>query len=108
METVAQKRDNVALTMNLFYHKVRRFMVVHFRIKYVRESIDVREGACDQCGQCCKIIVQCPFLSEADGHTSCRIYKLRPLQCRAFPLHDNDLRDIEYKCSFRFRNTDDA
>ncbi len=83
-------------------------MVVHFRVKYVREGINAREGSCDQCGQCCKIIVRCPFLLEKDGHTSCRVYKFRPLQCRAFPLHDDDLKDIDYKCTFRFKNPDDV
>ena len=108
MDVVIQKRDILNNTMILFYHKVKRFVLVHFRRQFVRESINAREGTCDQCGQCCKIVVHCPFLSEKDGHTSCRIYKFRPLQCRAFPLYERDMDDIEYKCSYRFRNNDGA
>ncbi|MGC8578837.1 MAG: YkgJ family cysteine cluster protein [bacterium] len=65
----------------------------------------MRTGECDRCGVCCKIVFNCPFLSEKGGHTTCLIYKYRPIQCRAFPLNEHDLMDIEYKCSYRFKNT---
>ena len=107
-DVVVQKRDILNNIVILFYHKVKRFVLVHFRRHSVRESLHLREGTCDQCGQCCKIVIHCPFLTAEDGHTSCRIYKFRPLQCRAFPLNEHDMDDIEYKCSYRFKNNDDA
>ena len=47
-----------------------------------------RQGECNRCGACCKILFRCPFLgTDADGQYTCRIYEKRFAQCRLFPLH---------------------
>jgi hypothetical protein len=61
-----------------------------------------REGECNRCGACCKILFRCPFLKEdAAGQFECRIYDKRFAQCRLFPLHPADLREVE-GCSYSF------
>lgn len=45
-----------------------------------------RRGACNRCGQCCKLPFPCPFLRfDAEGLSSCAVYYARPPSCRKYP-----------------------
>jgi Fe-S-cluster containining protein len=45
-----------------------------------------RRGQCIRCGACCKLPNVCPFLGyDSEGKAICRIYNLRPLNCRKYP-----------------------
>ncbi len=62
-----------------------------------------RRGSCLNCGACCKFVVECPFLKEAEGKqgsTYCKIYPLRPLQCRKYPRSKKE--QIHQPCGYRF------
>jgi Fe-S-cluster containining protein len=62
-----------------------------------------RQGECNRCGACCKILFRCPFLgTDAEGQYTCRIYEKRFAQCRLFPLHAADLRELGEECSYTF------
>jgi Fe-S-cluster containining protein len=83
--------------------KVRRFV----QANVLREDTDAllsrRKGDCNRCGACCKILFQCPFLgTDAEGQYTCRIYDQRFAQCRLFPLHAEDLRELGEQCSYSF------
>ncbi|MHB8423406.1 MAG: hypothetical protein ACYC9S_03635 [Leptospirales bacterium] len=83
--------------------KLRRFFLCFFQPAKVAERVSRREGECDQCGACCKIVFSCPFLAEYGTHTACRIYNsFRPMACQAFPLDQKDLADVEFNCTFFF------
>ena len=88
----------------LIYNKIARFFIVHFKPSAVQKGIDAREGQCNQCGVCCNIFFHCPFLKKDETHTVCSIYKMRPLQCKAFPFREQDIKDINYQCTFKFPN----
>ncbi|HSB61031.1 MAG TPA: hypothetical protein VLI67_04890 [Vicinamibacteria bacterium] len=82
--------------------KVRRFL----QAKLLKEDTDallsLRRGECNRCGACCKILFRCPFLAtDEDGSYTCRIYEKRFAQCRLYPLHAEDLREVE-ECSYTF------
>lgn len=82
--------------------KVRRFI----QAKFMRQDTDAllarRQGECNRCGACCKILFRCPFLgTDADGQYTCRIYEQRFDQCRLYPLHAEDLREVA-ECSYTF------
>jgi hypothetical protein len=83
--------------------KVRRFFQAKLSSEAERsERLARREGECNRCGACCKILFRCPFLAEdAEGQFVCRIYDKRFAQCRLFPLHPADLREVE-GCSYSF------
>ncbi len=38
----------------------------------------------------------CVFLTRGDGRATCRIYPVRPLQCRTWPFWDSNLRSPEH------------
>jgi Fe-S-cluster containining protein len=83
--------------------KTRRFV----QSTLVKQDTDAllaqRRGECNRCGACCKILFRCPFLgTDAGGQYTCRIYEKRFAQCRLFPLHAQDLRELEEQCSFTF------
>jgi|UniRef100_A0A7C3QT72 hypothetical protein len=83
--------------------KLRRFLLCLLYPSRVQESVRKREGECDQCGACCKIVLSCPFLIEYGSHTACRIYNsFRPMACRTFPLDQRDIEDVEHHCTFFF------
>ncbi|AFS53227.1 hypothetical protein BOX30_07545 [Leptospirillum ferriphilum] len=89
--------------------KVRRFLLCLFFPSRVQESVRKREGECDQCGACCKIVLSCPFLVEYGSHTECRIYNtFRPMACRSFPLDQRDLDDVNRQCTYSFPNKNPA
>jgi hypothetical protein len=86
--------------------KARRFALVRFRPGYVARQTALREGECNRCGRCCKILFRCPFLKEGEGGEShCRIYGQRFDQCVAFPIDDRDLADVDFNCTYSFRKT---
>ena len=89
--------------------KLRRFLLCLFFPSRVQESVQKREGECDQCGACCKIVLSCPFLEEYGSHTACRIYNtFRPMACRSFPLDQRDLDDVGRQCTYSFPNENPA
>ncbi|MBU4246491.1 MAG: YkgJ family cysteine cluster protein [Nanoarchaeota archaeon] len=49
-----------------------------------------RKGNCIQCGKCCELPVKCPFLYKKDGRNYCRIYNVRPLNCRKYPRTESE------------------
>ena len=86
--------------------KTRRFV----QSTLVKQDTDAllakRQGECNRCGACCKILFRCPFLgTDAEGQYTCRIYEKRFAQCRLFPLHAADLRELEEECSYTFSAT---
>lgn len=83
--------------------KVRRFVQSNLLTQDVDALLARRQGECNRCGACCKILFRCPFLgTDGDGQFTCRIYDKRFAQCRLFPLHAKDLLELEEQCSFSF------
>jgi hypothetical protein len=83
--------------------KVRRFVQTTVLRPNVSSLLARRHGECNRCGACCKILFRCPFLgTDADGQYTCRIYARRFAQCRLFPLHAADLREVGGECSYTF------
>lgn len=57
-----------------------------------------RQGECNRCGMCCKIVLRCPFLHEADQQTACLIYTSTrhvPPPCLSYPFDPADLADVQ-------------
>jgi Fe-S-cluster containining protein len=66
-----------------------------------------RRGQCIQCGACCKLPNVCPFLkSNGDGRIYCRIYPIRPLNCRKYPRTPSEHITTD-TCGFRFEDRED-
>ncbi|KAF0240600.1 MAG: hypothetical protein FD167_4135 [bacterium] len=89
----------------------RRFFMAFIAPQSYRDRIKTRlEGSCNNCGHCCRVNFNCPFLKELpDGKGQCTIYltKHAPKVCVAFPLDPWDLEEIQRtiapnKCSFSF------
>jgi len=82
--------------------KIRRFVAAKVLREDTEPLLAKRQGECNRCGACCKILFRCPFLgTDAEGQYTCRIYDKRFAQCRLFPLHPQDLREVE-ECSYTF------
>jgi Fe-S-cluster containining protein len=82
--------------------KLRRFVQAKFMNQDNEALLAKRQGECNRCGACCKILFRCPFLgTDAEGQFTCRIYERRFEQCRLFPLHAADLREVA-ECSYTF------
>ncbi|MEI6125793.1 MAG: hypothetical protein WCQ99_04480 [Pseudomonadota bacterium] len=78
---------------------VRRFLLNKFSRKHVMHQISIRKGTCSQCGQCCRLIFRCPFLT---GEGKCFIYTHgRPQQCRTFPIDTRDIAEVN-NCGYYF------
>ncbi len=78
----------------LFWGKIRRFYLGHFRPGYVESKISLRRGECLRCGTCCALLYACPELEDLpDGNTRCRIHEKRPKNCSIFPVDQADLKD---------------
>ncbi len=61
-----------------------------------------RKGKCVNCGACCRLPVDCPFLKPGpDGKIFCSIYAFRPLNCRKYPRTESELI-TEDTCGYRF------
>jgi len=83
--------------------KTRRFVQSSVLRKDPATLLAQRQGDCNRCGACCKILFRCPFLgTDAEGQYTCRIYEARFAQCRLYPLHAGDLLELEGECSYRF------
>ena len=83
--------------------KTRRFVQSSLLRQDAEPLLAKRRGECNRCGACCKILFRCPFLgTDADGQYTCRIYEKRFAQCRLYPLHAADLRELEGQCSYTF------
>jgi hypothetical protein len=94
---------NVGLMAVQLRGKLRRFV----QAKVLKQDNDAllakRQGDCNRCGACCQILFRCPFLgTDAEGQYTCRIYEKRFAQCRLFPLHPEDLRELGDQCSYTF------
>ncbi len=82
--------------------KVRRFVQSQFRKQEVHDLVAQRQGECDRCGECCRILFRCPFLrADGKGGSLCSIYDRRFEQCRHYPIQLRDLREVG-KCSYTF------
>ena len=94
----------IALKTLQFRGKVRRFIDGKVRTEAkTQELLNKRQGECNRCGACCKILFRCPFLgTDAEGQYTCRIYEYRFTQCRLFPLHPQDLKELGEQCSYTF------
>ncbi len=78
--------------VRLGWGKLRRFLLVHFNMRYVQSRLRARKGECSQCGGCCKLAFPCAMLTRRG---LCRIYGGRRwLVCKLFPIDDRDLEDI--------------
>jgi Fe-S-cluster containining protein len=84
--------------------KVRRAVVGALLSEDDRAALaSARQGGCDRCGACCKILFACPFLVENEGGTfTCSVYDHRPPACRLFPMIPADLREVD-RCGFGFQ-----
>jgi Fe-S-cluster containining protein len=91
---------DVALKALQLRGKLRRFVQAKFLRQDNEALLARRTGECNRCGACCKILFKCPFLgTDADGQYTCTIYEKRFAQCRLFPLHVADLREVS-ECSY--------
>jgi Fe-S-cluster containining protein len=83
--------------------KARRFVQANLMRQDSDELLSRRQGECNRCGACCKILFRCPFLgTDEAGQYTCRIYDKRFAQCRLFPLHAQDLLELAEQCSYTF------
>lgn len=82
--------------------KLRRYVQATLIEQDEQTLLAKRQGDCNRCGACCKIVFRCPFLgTDEEGQYTCRIYEKRFAQCRLFPLHAKDLLEVP-ECSFTF------
>jgi Fe-S-cluster containining protein len=83
--------------------KTRRFVQSTLGRQDAEALVARRNGECNRCGACCKILFKCPFLgTDAEGQYTCRIYQYRFAQCRLYPLHAADLGELQGQCSYTF------
>ena len=54
------------------------------------------------CGRCCKLVFQCPFLGGTEDSSYCTIYDNRPKPCQVFPINERDLAEVDYFCGYSF------
>lgn len=75
---------------------------------YVRRNLSRRQGECQRCGACCKLVWRCAFYFEDKGLPACRLYKIyRTSNCSKFPIDQHDLNDRnrvlpEKPCGYRW------
>lgn len=83
--------------------KVRRFWMVHFRKRFVKQQLLVRGGDCRQCGACCNLLFTCPMLMRQGR---CFVYGYcRPGACKVFPIDQRDIDEVRLcggRCGYRF------
>src|SRR5580704_3858318 len=85
--------------------KARRAVVGTMLSEEDRAGIaGARQGECNRCGTCCKILFTCPFLVEDKGVFTCSVYDHRPPSCRLFPMVPADLREVD-RCAFSFEKS---
>ena len=94
--------SDIALKTVQLKGKVRRFIQAKVLNQDTDALLSKRQGDCNRCGACCKILFRCPFLgTDSEGQYTCQIYEKRFAQCRLFPLHAADLLEVE-ECSYTF------
>jgi hypothetical protein len=99
---------NLALLTLQARGKVRRFVQSNILTRRNQSLLARRQGDCNRCGECCAILFRCPFLKrDEEGQTTCRIYDQRFTQCRLFPLHPRDLKEVA-ECSYTFAGAEGA
>lgn len=76
--------------LRLLKGKARRFSLCYFHRHYIERLKRRRRGECQQCGQCCNLILDCPYLDE---EKLCVHYHSRPRSCCDFPIDERDIRD---------------
>jgi len=60
-----------------------------------------RKGTCNRCGECCKLPNVCPFLGfDSENLAICKIYPIRPLNCRKYPRTKDE--QVCFSCGFYF------
>jgi len=97
-----QKEDGMLIQLR---GKVRRAVVGTMLSEEDRDGIaGARQGECNRCGACCKILFRCPFLVEDEGVFTCSVYDHRPPSCRLFPMVPADLREVD-RCAFSFEKS---
>ena len=72
--------------------KTRRYYLVHFRPRYVADSIGRRGGSCHRNGACCNLLFTCLAFAPKPLPT-CRVNQYKPKVCRIFPIDERDLKD---------------
>ncbi|OPY54319.1 MAG: Flagellin N-methylase [Methanosaeta sp. PtaU1.Bin112] len=75
---------------------IRRRIIWYLNNKQVLEWRAKRHGQCARCGKCCG-----SCLAYDSKKKRCRIYRIRPSICKAFPLTPEDLDTIQ-TCGFYF------
>lgn len=87
--------------------KVKRFWLIHFHKSYVQRQLSLRQGACRQCGTCCKMLFTCPLLAQPG---LCLSYgTCRPQSCKIFPIDQRDIDEVDLcggQCGYSFRRED--
>ena len=99
---------NSATPLKKIANKIRRYLLCKTDKGYITKQMEERFGDCLQCGRCCRLIYRCPFLMGSGSHIKCLIYhKGRPEQCRAFPIDNRDLMDVDFRCGYFFLKKED-
>ena len=86
--------------------KIQRYTKAKIRKRYVRRQLEERKGSCLRCGNCCKILFNCPFADFSNDLVHCKIYDVRFHVCRIFPIDERCLQDVNFECGFFFENHD--
>jgi hypothetical protein len=91
--------------------KLKRFYAGHFRKCHVARRLATREGSCRRCGACCELLFRCAFATRENGLAACRIYGIRPINCRIFPMSPQDLAERnlilpDRPCGYYFKMKD--
>ena len=83
-------------------NKFRRLILCTIKQDYVRLQEQMRGGDCVGCGRCCKLVFRCPHLGGTDENPRCMVYDDRPKPCKAFPIDERDLADVNFQCGYFF------
>lgn len=107
MAVTGAGRLSVRKRLKLWWGKLRRFYLGHFRPGYVRRNQARRRGECKRCGACCQLGLRCWQLRHTSQTTECVRHERRPLNCRLFPIDERDLSDRDVinplaPCGFSF------
>ena len=78
--------------------------------KVLYRWLPYRQGECNRCGLCCKIVFTCSFYVDDGKHTACSIYvdeKHAPSACVVFPIDPRDIQEVHKQiapapCPFHF------
>ena len=78
--------------------------------KVLYRWLPYRQGECNRCGLCCKIVFSCSFFVEGEQGTACSIYtdpKHSPSACVVFPIDPRDIQEVQKQiapapCPFHF------